>query len=199
MVSQPPHHEGVAPLMGSLLSTYTMPCITSGALKAWSKSHWFHPNVLNYGRNGYIHKFFLCFTLNFVHALPSSQPRNYKLLPVTLIFCPQNECDPSSLSPQKKFWYFHFFYKQNQHIIYVCEQSDFMVFLFVDRMIGIKLHSVDKKCDEMSFVNIMNKRVWQNAVCQWDIVKVLTKWILSAICPRNDMWIFRNPPCQNKK
>lgn len=52
-----------------------------------------------------------------------------------------------------------FFYKQNQHIIYVCEQSDFMVFLFVDRMIGIKLHSVDKKCDELSFVNIMNKRV----------------------------------------
>jgi len=34
-----------------------------------------------------------------------------------------------------------------------------MVFLFVDRMIGIKLHSVDKKCDEMSLVNIMNKRV----------------------------------------
>ena len=115
------------------------------------------------------------------HTCPALQPAyKWQTAACNINIWPQNECDLSSLSPQKKFWYFHFIYKQNQHIIYVCEQSDFMVFLFVDRMIGIKLHSVDKKCDEMSLVNIMNKRVWQNAVCQWDVVKVLTKWILSV-------------------
>lgn len=178
MASQTALHEGVALLMGSLSST--VPCITPGALKAWSKAHWFYPNTPNQGWNEHIHTSLLCFILHFMCALPSSQPRNYRLLPVRLKFCLQNECDPSSLSPQKKFWYFHFFSKQNQHIISVCKQSDFMVFLFVDRMIGIKLHSVDKKCDEMLFVNIINKRVWQKAVCQWYVVKVLTKWILSV-------------------
>lgn len=154
MASQTPLRDGAAPLMASLPATYTMPCITPGTLKAWSKAHWIHPDAPDQGRNEHIHTFLLCFILYFMCALPSSQPRNYRLLPVRLKFWPQNECDPSSLSPQKKFWYFHFF--SEQHIISVCKQSDFMVFLFVDRMIGIKLHSVDKKCDEMSFVNIIN-------------------------------------------
>lgn len=143
--SQPPLQKSIVPLMGSVLSAYTVPCTTSGSLKPWSKVYWFHLNVPNQGWNKHIQTFLFCFTLTFMHARPTSQPKNHKLLPVTLIFCPPNKCYQSSLSPQKKFWFFHFFYKQNEHIIYVCEQSVFMVFLFVDRMIGIKLHSVDKK------------------------------------------------------